>query len=128
MPRILIVDDEPYVRAALVIALRANGFDLIAVGDGVSALREFAKSHFDLAIVDVYLPGLDGVELIKAFRERSPGFPIVAISGVLLKESQRTVLDFLASLPGLPNIVCLQKPIRPPLLLKAVQAAMAQEA
>ena len=69
-----------------------------------------------------------GVNIIKALRERTPNLPIIAMSGVLLNDSARTVLEFLPKLPGLAEIVCLQKPFRPAELLHAVHAAFAAAA
>jgi DNA-binding response OmpR family regulator len=126
MTRILIVDDQNYMRATLVAVLRANGFEALGVEDANTGLREFTASHFDLAIVDIYMPNVDGVKLIKALRERSPSLPIIAMSGVQLSESQRTALDFLPKLPGLSEIICLQKPFRLPELLKKIRAALAE--
>lgn len=126
MPRILVIDDQNYMRATVVAVLRANGFEALGVEDANSGLREFAASHFDLAIVDIYMPNVDGVKLIKALRERSPNLPIIAMSGVQLSESHCTALEFLPKLPGLSEIVCLQKPFRPPELLKAIRGAFAR--
>jgi len=123
MPRVLIVDDQAHVRNAVAIALQANGFETAGVEDAPSALRQFEAQSFDLAIVDVYMPNIDGVKLIKSLRERAPELPIIAMSGVMLNESQRTALEFLPKLPGLSEIVCLQKPFRSSELLRAVRAA-----
>jgi CheY-like chemotaxis protein len=125
VPRILLIDDQAYVRAALAIVLRANGFDVLGIGDAISGLRAFKTSQFDLAIVDLYMPGVDGVKLIKALRAYSPDLPIIAISGALLNGSQRTALEFLPRLPGLSEIICLKKPLRSPELLKAIRTALA---
>ena len=70
------------------------------------------------------MPDMDGVTLIKAFRERAPKLPIIAISGVFLGASERTVLDILPITPDLSDIVCLQKPFRSKALLLAVQKAL----
>lgn len=123
--RVLVVDDQLGVRTTLVMALQSKGFDVIAVESGAAALKEFARSRFDIAVVDIYMPGLDGVQLVKTFRERAPNFPVVVMSGVLLGDSERTALDFLSSLPGMSNVTCLKKPFRMPDLLAAVQKAMA---
>jgi len=128
VPRILIVDDQAHVRAAVTVALQVNGFEAVATEDGVSAIREFEARRFDLAIVDLYMPKIDGVKIIKALRERSANLPIIAMSGVLLNESGHTALEFLPKVPGMSEIVCLQKPFRPPELLKAVQVAFAAAA
>jgi CheY-like chemotaxis protein len=71
------------------------------------------------------MPGIDGVTLIKELRKRSPGLPVVAMSGVLLGTSGRTVLDHLPNISELTDVVCLQKPFRPNDLLQAVLAALA---
>ena len=125
MPRILVIDDQSHVRAAIMIALQAKGFDVVAVESGPLGLREFETSHFDLAIVDIFMPGMDGTKLIKALRERGQNLPVIAISGVLLRASGRTALDFLPMVPELSDVICLQKPFRPGELLQAIQKAFA---
>ena len=128
MPRVLVIDDQTFVRAALRVALQAKGFDVVTADDGASGLRAFKASNFDLAIVDLYMPGIDGVRLIKSLRDCSPRLPIIAMSGVFLRDSGRSALDFLPDLPGLSKIVCLRKPIRSPELLEAIEAAIAAAA
>jgi DNA-binding response OmpR family regulator len=117
MSRILLMDDQPDVRAVVALALRVKGFDVVGFETGAAGLAAFAESPFDLAIVDIFLGGMNGADVIRLLRERSPNLPIVAISGV-------TALDFLSASPELSDVVCLQKPFRPTDLLRAVQAAM----
>jgi CheY-like chemotaxis protein len=125
MPRILVIDDQSHVRATVKLALEANGFDVIAVENAVAGLRAFEGSLFDLAIVDIFMPGMDGVKLIKALRERVPGFRVIAMSGVHLSaESRRTALDFLPLAPDLHDVTCLKKPFRATELMHAVEKAM----
>jgi CheY-like chemotaxis protein len=124
MPRVLVIDDQEQVRAALVIGLRAHGFEVVTAGDAAASLRQFQSSRFDLAIVDIYMPGIDGVKLIKMLRERAPALPIVAMSGVMLNGSEHTALDYLPDLPQLSNVACLKKPFRSVELLKAIATAM----
>ena len=117
MPRILLMDDQADVRAVVALALRVNGFDVVGFESGAAGLAAFAESPFDLAIVDIFLGGMNGADVIRLLRDRSPNLPVVAISGV-------TALDFLAASPELSNVVCLQKPFRPADLLRAIQTAM----
>ena len=117
MPRILLMDDQPDVRAVVTLALRVKGFEVVGFESGAAGLAAFAESPFDLAIVDIFLGGMNGADVMRILRERSPDLPIVAISGV-------TALDFLAGFPELSNVVCLQKPFRPVELLRAIQTAM----
>ena len=125
MPRVLVIDDQAQVRAAVSLARRAKGYDVVAAENGHLGLRAFRTSQFDLAIVDIFMPEMDGVKLIKAFREREPDFPVIAVSGVHLNGSERTALDLFPLAPDLSNIVCLQKPFGPAELLLAIGRATA---
>lgn len=124
MPRILVVDDQSPVRAAIVLALQARGFDVVAAESGQAGLTIFAQSEFDLVIADLFMPGIDGVTLIKALRQRNASFPVIAMSGVLLGATGRTALDQLPNIAELADVICLQKPFRPNDLLQAVAAAL----
>jgi CheY-like chemotaxis protein len=128
LARILVIDDQPDVRATITHILQAAGFEAVAVDDGPAALKEFEASQFDAAIVDIFMPGLDGAKLIKELRKRTPSLPIIAISGVLLKASGRTALDMLSMAPNLTDVVCLQKPFSPRELLQKLHEAMGHEA
>ncbi len=119
MPRVLVIDDQLQVRAAISVALKAHNFDVVTVKSGRLALTELAVSRFDLAIVDIYMPEMDGLELISAMRAHRPDLPIVAISGMLLRDSGQSALNIVPQ-----DIVRLQKPFRPFELMKAIQLAM----
>jgi CheY-like chemotaxis protein len=125
VPRILVVEDQNPVRAAIVLALRAKGFDVVAAESGQSGLTKFEQSEFDVVIADLFMPGIDGVTLIKALRKRNPSFPVIAMSGVLLGTSGRTALDHLSNISELSDVIRLQKPFGPNDLLQAVAAALA---
>jgi CheY-like chemotaxis protein len=125
MARILVIDDQTHVRAAIVLALRAQGHDVVDADSGASALREFAHAHFDIAIADVFMPGMDGVRLIRALRERNPKLPVIAMSGVQLAGTGGTALDHLHMARDLAGVVCLKKPFRASDLSQAIDKAMA---
>ncbi len=125
MTRVLVIDDEAHVRGAISVALKSGGFDVVAVESARKGLGEVDKTPYDLVIVDIYMPEMDGVRFIKALRQRRPDLPIIAMSGVLYSTTGRSALDLLAMAPNLPDIVSLQKPFRPVQLAHAVQNAMA---
>jgi DNA-binding response OmpR family regulator len=118
MSRILVVDDQSDVRAMIAIVLRVHHFEIVEAASGAAAMKTFDDFRFDLAIVDIFLQGTNGFDVISMMRERVPDLPIVAISGM-------TTLDFLSTSPELANVVCLQKPFRPNELVRAVEAAQA---
>ena len=116
MPRILVIDDQPDVRAMIAIVLRVNHFEIVEVASAAAGIREFESSRFDLVIVDIFLQETNGFDIIRLMRERIPNLPIIAISGM-------TTLDFVSASPDLANVVCLQKPFRPNQLVRAIEAA-----
>ncbi len=79
MPRLLIVEDEPALRRALTINLKARGYGVDAVGTGTAALRGAASGTPDLVILDLGLPDLDGTEVIAGLRGWSD-VPIIVLS------------------------------------------------
>jgi CheY-like chemotaxis protein len=124
MPRVLVVDDQSHVRATVAVALRAKGFDVAACESARMCLLELEKSRFDLAIVDIVMPEMDGVKLIRELRERYPEIAVIAMSGAFLPSSGRAVLDILPAANDLSKIIRLKKPFRSNELLSAVQAAL----
>jgi DNA-binding response OmpR family regulator len=116
MPRVLVIDDQTDVRAMIAMVLRINHFEVVEAASAAAGLKAFEDTAIDLAIVDIFLLGGNGFDVIASMRERAPGLPIVAISGI-------TALDFVADAPGLSNVACLQKPFRPNELMSAIEAA-----
>ncbi len=78
-PRILIVDDEVHLRTLVRPYLEADGYEVLEAGDGPSALTSIERDNIDLAIVDVMLPGFDGIELVKRVRETND-LPIILLT------------------------------------------------
>jgi DNA-binding response OmpR family regulator len=118
MPRILVIDDQSDVRRMISIVLRVHRFEIVEAASGEAGLQEFENFKFDLAIVDIFLQGTNGLDVIRMMRERVANLPIIAMSGM-------TALDFVSATPELSNVVCLQKPFRPNELIRAIDAACA---
>lgn len=118
MSCVLIIDDQKDVRAMVAIVLRVNHFEVVEAASGAAGVKAFAEGSFDAAIVDIFLGDTNGVDVIAALRERAPGLPVVAVSGM-------TALDFMEQSPQLADVVCLQKPFRPNDLLQALRKAQA---
>jgi DNA-binding response OmpR family regulator len=66
--RVLIVEDEPHIRDLVALHLRLEGLTIVAVGDGNEALRYARSEPFDVIVLDLMLPGLDGVTVCRAVR------------------------------------------------------------
>jgi len=81
MPSILIVDDEPGVRSALGGVLRDEGYSVEAVDSGEACLDRLAYEPYDIVLLDVWLPGMDGLATLARMRERQFDAQVVIISG-----------------------------------------------
>jgi two-component system nitrogen regulation response regulator NtrX len=81
MPSILIVDDEPGVRSALSGVLRDEGYNVDAVESGEACLDRLSRRAFDVIVLDVWLPGMDGLATLARMRERQVDSQVVIISG-----------------------------------------------
>ena len=77
--RILLVDDEQAVQTLLSYPLRRDGYDVISAHDGQEALDRFAEQRFDLVVLDLMLPKLDGVEVCRRLRSHSQ-VPIIMLT------------------------------------------------
>src|SRR5580692_361265 len=80
-PTILIVDDEPGVRTALTGVLSDEGYEVESVPSGEACLERVTRGSFDLIVLDVWLPGMDGLATLARLRERQVDAQIVLISG-----------------------------------------------
>ncbi len=80
-PTILIVDDERNIRRTFGMVLRAEGFEVREADSGEAALAAVADGACDLVVLDVRLPGLDGIETLRRLRAGAPQRPVVMISG-----------------------------------------------
>jgi two-component system KDP operon response regulator KdpE len=78
--RVLIVDDEPQILRALRINLQARQYDVVTAADGTEALEAAGTQRPDLVVLDLGLPDIDGVDVIRSLRTWTP-IPIVVLSG-----------------------------------------------
>ena len=92
MSRVLVVDDEPQIRRALAINLRARGYDVEVAQDGEHALDVAARKHPDVVVLDLGLPGIDGVDVIRGLRGWTQ-VPIVVLSVRDAEDDKVSALD-----------------------------------
>src|SRR5712671_5734718 len=80
-PTILVVDDEPGVRSSLTGVLKDEGYGVEAVATGEACLERLTRGPVDLIVLDVWLPGMDGLDTLARLRERQVDAQVVLISG-----------------------------------------------
>lgn len=79
--RVLIADDTPSVREAVRYIVESDGHDVVEAGSGTQALALLSSDRFDLAILDIWMPGRSGLDLLKHIRHEQPGLPVIIMSG-----------------------------------------------
>ena len=90
--RILVVDDELQIRRALITNLRARGYDVDATATGEEALELAARHHPDAVVLDLGLPGIDGIDVVRGLRGWSQ-VPIVVLSAREAEAAKVAALD-----------------------------------
>jgi DNA-binding response OmpR family regulator len=119
--RILVVDDEPNVRLVFRTALEAAGYTLAEAGDGGTALEELGRSRADLVLLDLQMPGMDGMATLRRLRDAGDGVPMVIVTAHssvphAVEAMKLGAIDFLA------------KPLSPDTLRRVVAEVLARHA
>ena len=121
MPRILIIDDDRMVRDATQILLRAKGYDVVAAADGKSGIEAATSSQFDVVIVDLFMPDLDGLQVIGAIRNANPRVHMIAASGFMFGDKDTPSMPNFATMAAEVGAeAALYKPFRPDKLLQTI--------
>jgi len=118
--RILIVEDSPTMRQLLVFALRRlKNVDIVEAQDGMDGLRKVSSDHFDIALIDINMPVMDGLKLIRLMRseESLKEIPIVVITTEGASDDRDRAL-------GLGANEYLTKPIQANQVLSVVKSLM----
>src|SRR3990172_2912507 len=93
MPRILIVEDEPDIALGLEDDLKRQGYDVETVGDGASAIRRASGETWDLILLDVMLPKVDGFEVCRELRRSRIKTPIILLTAKVQEAEKVLGLD-----------------------------------
>jgi len=80
-PSILIVDDEPSILQSLSGLLSDEGFEVATASNGYEALKIIDKESPDLVMLDIWMPGMDGIETLKAIKQDNPLIQVIIITG-----------------------------------------------
>jgi len=97
---ILIIDDEDNIRFSLAGALEDEGFEVIQAENGEEGLKTVAHNEVDLVLLDVWMPGMDGLSVLAELKKTSPDLPVIIMSGhgtieTAVKATRLGALDFI---------------------------------
>jgi CheY-like chemotaxis protein len=119
MPSILIIDDSESALTFMEQILTGAGYRVISSLSASEATRLAARIEVDLIVTDIYMPGMDGLEVIVAARKTLPNIPVIAVSGAGVEK------DMLHVARQLGAVLTLHKPFTKRQLLHAVGVALA---
>jgi two-component system OmpR family response regulator len=97
MARVLVVDDEPRIVSFVSRALSAEGFQVDGVHDGIRALELASTGSYELVVLDLLLPQLDGMSVLRSLMERRPDQRVLVLSALVDAETKVKCLEFGAS-------------------------------
>lgn len=78
---ILVVDDEDALRIVLSAELNSEGYNVRTAADGMEALTELGKANFDLVLLDIKMPNMNGFEVLKVIKEKYSGTKVIMLTG-----------------------------------------------
>lgn len=118
---VLIIDDEPALRHTLTRLLHAAGCQITAAADGTEALAILEKPVFDLVFLDIHLPGVNGLDILRAIRKESAQLPVILLTGNATLQSALEALRLGAT-------DYLLKPIDPEVLVARTRVILQEQA
>ena len=121
MSKILVIDDNEEMRELLNVMLARAGHEPAAAADGEEGLRKCEAERFDLVLLDIWMPEVDGISVLKDLRARRPDLPVIVMSG----GSDKMPLEYssaLADTHGATSV--LFKPFHRDELLAAIEMAL----
>jgi CheY-like chemotaxis protein len=120
LAKILIVDDDIAVQTTIRLLLERAGHSVFVANDGRKGLAIIESGKFDMLFLDIFMPGMDGLEAMRLIHQQQPLMPIVVISGRPIEPDPAAGPDFLTMATKLGAVSSLQKPFKPAPLLAAV--------
>ena len=126
MSHALVIDDDADVCLAIRAWLELKGIDAVlakSAGDGFDAFDRFS---FDVMLVDIFMPEMDGLKAIQAFRKQAPKIPIIVMSGLAPRYPPPQEPDYFGMALTVGASCCLHKPFQARQLLAAVETCLGE--
>jgi DNA-binding NtrC family response regulator len=117
--KLLVIDDEPVIREGVRRILESGSYHVETFSSGIAALERIKQEAFDLVITDLKMPGMSGMEVLKAIKEIQPDLPVIFITGYSSVDSAVEVMK-------LGAVDYIAKPFTPEEMLSTVKLALEQ--
>lgn len=91
--KVLVVDDSRLARRMLRTILEESGHEIEEVADGATALERYALNHHDLVLLDLLMPIMSGVEVLKKLREQNPKVSVIVVSADIQRVTREEVME-----------------------------------
>jgi DNA-binding NtrC family response regulator len=122
MARVLAIDDDGAVCATVSAILERAGHQVVTAQSARSGLKLLEADQFDLLLIDIFMPEMDGLETVRVLRGSKPKLPIVVMSGAMADHA--SMPDYLSFGTKLGAIESLRKPFRPATLVEIVDRCL----
>jgi two-component system, response regulator, stage 0 sporulation protein F len=87
--KILVIDDEESIRSLLDTILRRKGYNVILADNGPNGLERFRKEHPDVIVLDLKMPGMDGLTVLQEIRRADSSQPVIVLTGAGTPENEQ---------------------------------------
>src|SRR5574340_261726 len=91
--RVLIIDDSSYMRGKIRTMFREEDFETAEADSGMAALQSSAAQAFDVILLDIIMPGMDGLKVLKAFTEQRPQTPVIVVTADIQESVSRQCIS-----------------------------------
>ncbi len=118
--RVLVVDDDPDMRAMLEELLKSCGYHVRAAADGLAALRAFVEENPDVVLLDIRMPGIDGIDVLASIREVDPYVKVIMLTGITRMSEANAAFEY-----GVYDYI--GKPVDPAYLELSIETALMQK-
>ena len=116
MSKILLIDDDREVRLSILTVLKSVGHYVLDYDSAIDAMRAVTENEFDIAIIDILMPDVDGLELINQLNKERPNIKMIAISG----DGNTLKKSYLPAARAFGAMATLEKPFEAEALIAAV--------
>ncbi len=118
--KVLVVDDDPDMRTMLEELLKSCGYHVRAAADGLAALRAFVQENPDVVLLDIRMPGIDGIDVLASIREVDPYVKVIMLTGITRMSEANAAFDY-----GVFDYI--GKPVDPAYLELSIETALMQK-